>query len=65
MSAVPGSLDSARLDRALDRLADHCESVGQMTRALEERRPVVRARLEAELGPDLTRVLLAGLCAAS
>ena len=31
----------------------------------EERRAVVRARLEQELGPELTRTLLAGLTAAS
>jgi hypothetical protein len=64
MSVAPEHLDPARLDRALDRLAAHCEVVGRMTRHVEERRPQVRAQLERELGPELTRKLLAGLSAA-
>jgi hypothetical protein len=34
-----------------------------MTAAAEERRPQVLALLESELGPELTRTLLAGLAA--
>lgn len=56
-------MDEARLDRALDRLAEHCEAIGRVTTAVEERRPQVRAQLERELGPELTRTLLAGLTA--
>ncbi len=65
MGAVPQPFDPARLDRALDRLRDHCELVAQMTQQVEDRRAVVRARLERELGPELTRVLLSGLVTAS
>ena len=64
MSVAPEHLDPARLDRALDRLAAHSEVVGRMTRPVEERRPQVRAQLERELGPELTRKLLAGLSTA-
>jgi hypothetical protein len=56
-------MDEARLDRALDRLAEHCEAIGRVTAAFDERRPQVRAQLERELGPELTRTLLAGLAA--
>jgi hypothetical protein len=63
MSVAPQSGDSARLDRALDRLAEHCEVIGRMTLRIEERRGQVRAQLERELGPDVTRTLLAGLVA--
>jgi hypothetical protein len=62
MSFAP-ELDAARLDRALDRLAEPCEAIGRMTMAIEERRPQVRAELERELGPELTRTVLAGLVA--
>jgi hypothetical protein len=61
VSATPHQMGSARLDRALDRLADHCEAVTRMMDAIEDRRPVVLAQLEQELGPELTRVLLTGL----
>lgn len=64
MGVAPEHLDPARLDRALDRLAAHCEVVGRMTRHVEERRPHVRAQLERELGPELTQKLLAGLSTA-
>jgi len=61
MSVASGHVDPARLDRALDRLAAHCEAVGRMTRHVEERRSShVRAQLERELGPGLTQKLLAG-----
>jgi hypothetical protein len=56
-------MDPARLDRALDRLAEQCEVVARMTATVEDRRPLVRARLEQELGPELTRMLLTGLVA--
>jgi hypothetical protein len=65
MSAAPQPLDPDRIDRALDRISEHCELVGRMTELIEDRRVVVRARLEQELGPELTRVLLAGLTTAS
>jgi len=65
MSAAPPPPDSARLDRALDRLSEHCELVARMTAHIEERRLVVRVRLEQELGPELTRKLLSGLAPAS
>jgi hypothetical protein len=57
-------MDPARIDRALDRLAEHCEVVARMTAQVEERRPVVRERLEQELGPELAQMLLFGLAAA-
>jgi hypothetical protein len=63
MSVAPQPADPARLDRALDRLAEHCEVIGRMTARIEERRAQVRAQLELELGPELTRTLLAGLVA--
>jgi hypothetical protein len=61
-SATPTS-NEARLDRALDHLAENCEAIDRVTAASEERRPQVRAELERELGPELTRTLLAGLAA--
>jgi len=63
MSVAPQPLDSARLARALDRLAAHCELAVSRTAMIEERRVSVRARLEEELGPKLARVLLSGLAA--
>jgi hypothetical protein len=63
MSAA--SLDSAHLERALDRLAEHCELTARRHASIEERRPVVRARLERELGPELARTLLRGLAPAA
>jgi len=63
VNAVPEPLDPARVDRALDRLAEHCDVVARLIAHIEERRPVVRERLEQELGPELTRVLLRGLAA--
>jgi hypothetical protein len=64
MRAAPHNFESARLQRALDRLADHCELTARRFAAIEDRRIIVRARLELELGPDLTRTLLAGLAPA-
>jgi hypothetical protein len=63
VNAAPQPLDTARLDRALDRLAEHCEVVARLTAHVDERRPVVRERLEQELGPELTLKLLSGLSA--
>ena len=60
MSVSPEPVDAARLERALSRLQDHCELVGRMT-ADDSRRAAVRRRLERELGPELSRVLLSGL----
>jgi hypothetical protein len=65
MSAAPCPIDPARLDRALDRLSEHCELVGHMTEHIEERRVAVRAELERKLGAELTRTLLSGLTTAS
>jgi len=59
------SSDPAHNRRALDRLAEHCELSVKRAAAIDERRAQVRARLEHELGPELTRTLLAGLAAAS
>jgi hypothetical protein len=56
-------VDPARLDRALDRLAEHCEAISRMNLRIEERRCQVRARLERELGPELARTLLSSLVA--
>jgi hypothetical protein len=61
MSAVPQHVDAARLDRALDRLAAHCELAAWRAGLIEQKRVVVRTRLEEELGPELTRMLLTGL----
>jgi hypothetical protein len=65
MRGVPQNEDPARFDRALDRLADHCELTARRDAAIEERRTAVRARLEQELGSKLTRMLLAGLARAA
>jgi len=54
-------MDPVRLDRALDRLAEHCDVVSRLTEHVDDRRFVVRQRLEQELGPELTQMLLAGL----
>lgn len=64
MSVAPQPIDSSRLDRALDRLAAHCEVAGEMTRHIESRRSQVRAQLERELGPELMHKLLSGLARA-
>ena len=64
MSAAPEPVDAARLERAFVRLQGHCELVGRMT-ADDSRRAAVRKRLEEELGPELSRVLLSGLSPAS
>ena len=61
MSAAPQPRDPARLERALDRLVEHCELAEQRAVVIEERRVAVRARLERELGPELTRRLLTSL----
>jgi hypothetical protein len=63
MTADP--TDTARLERALDRLADHCELTARRQARIEERRQVVLARLERELGPELARTLLRGLASAA
>lgn len=65
MSAAPQPFDPARIERALDRLFEHCELAGRRKALIEERRVAVRARLEQELGPELTRTLLTGLTIAS
>jgi len=65
MSAAPRNIDPARFDRALDRLAEHCELQARRIAAIDERRAVVRARLEHELGSELTRRLLTGLAPAA
>jgi len=64
VNAAPDPFDPARLDRALDRIAEHCEVVARLTARVEERRPVVRKQLEQELGLELTNKLLAGLARA-
>ncbi len=65
MSAAPQPIDPARLDRALDRLFEHCELFERRTLVIEDRRVAVRAQLERELGSELTRLLLSGLATAS
>ena len=65
MRGVPSNDDAARLDRALDRLAEACELTARRGEAIEERRVAVRARLEHELGSELTRKLLSGLAHAA
>jgi hypothetical protein len=65
MSSRPEPLDPVRFARALDRLSEHCELVARRTAHVEERRVAVRARLEGELGSELTRVLLSGLVRAA
>jgi hypothetical protein len=64
VDVAPQSVDAARMERALDRLADHCEVVARLTAHVDERRLVVRERLEQELGAELTQRLLSGLVAA-
>ena len=65
MSAAPLPRDPARLQRALDRLSEHCDLAGRRMALIEERRAAVRARLEQELGPELAFTLLGGLTASS
>jgi hypothetical protein len=60
MNAAPEPV-AARLDRALDRLHEHCLLVGRMT--AEEQRSAARERLEEQLGPELTSLLLGALAA--
>lgn len=60
MSSGPSPLNAARLERALDRLLEHTKLVGRMTED-DRRRVAARVRLERELGPELTRLLLRGL----
>ena len=50
--------DPAGMERALDRLAEHCELTTKRQSRIEERRVAVLARLELELGPDIARPLL-------
>jgi hypothetical protein len=54
-------LDPARMERALDRLAEHCELTARRHSRIEERRVAVQARLEHELGTELARTLIRGL----
>ena len=61
MSVSPQESEAARFQRALDRLAAHCELTASRAAVIEERRVVVRARLEHQLGSELTRTLLTGL----
>jgi hypothetical protein len=61
MSVAPQSADPARQQRALDRLAAHCELSARRSAMIEERRAQVRALLELELGPEFARTLLTGL----
>jgi hypothetical protein len=61
MSAAQPHVDSARLERALDRLAAHCELAARRSEHLEQRRLSVQARLEQELGTELASRLLTGL----
>ena len=61
MSAAPEPLDLSRRERALSRLFEHCELAGERAAFIEERRAAVRARLEQELGSELTGKLLASL----
>jgi hypothetical protein len=53
------------MERALDRLAEHCELTARRNSRIEERRVAVQARLELELGSDLARTLLRGLAPAA
>jgi hypothetical protein len=57
--------DQARNRRALDRIAEHCELSARRAAAIDDRRTQVRARLEHELGPELTRALLTGLASSA
>ena len=41
----------------------HCELAARRAELIEQKRVSVRARLEQELGPELTHVLLSGLAA--
>ena len=61
MGAAPQPSESGHRHRALDRLAEHCELTSRRTNAIEARRLFVRAWLERELGPELTRLLFRGL----
>ncbi len=61
MSVAPEPLDFSRRERALNRLFEHCELAGERAAFIEERRAAVRARLEHELGSELTGKLLASL----
>lgn len=63
MSVAPPPFDSARLERALDRLAVHCDLAVRRSAQIEQRRASVRERLEEELGSELTQKLLVGLAA--
>jgi hypothetical protein len=54
-------LDRARMERALDRLAEHCELTARRQSRIDERRAAVRACLEHELGTELAHTLLRGL----
>ena len=64
MTADPDDMDTERFERALDRLAAHCELTARRSAAIEQRRTVVLAQLERKLGAELTRTLLTGLAPA-
>ena len=59
------SPDPTRIERALDRLAEHCELTARRQARIEERRVAVRAQLEGFLGSELARTLLTGLAPAA
>jgi hypothetical protein len=59
MCAAPDSADADRMERALERLLEHCALVGRMTAST--RRVAVKKRLERELGSELAGQLLSGL----
>ena len=63
MSFASQNPNAARLDRALDRLMAHCELAARRSELIEHKRVSVRTRLERELGPELTHLLLTGLAA--
>ena len=65
MRGVPRNDEPARLDRARERRGEHSELSPQPTAAGEVRGAAVRARLERELGSELTRMLIAGLAHAA
>jgi hypothetical protein len=65
MTVRPQRHDEARVGRALDRLASHCDLAVRRSERIEQRRRDVREQLERELGPDLVERLLSGLAPAS
>jgi hypothetical protein len=55
--------DLMRVNKGLERLIEHCELINRMTAGPE--RDQAEKRLEQELGPELTRRLLARLSSAA